>query len=383
MRHFLILILNSMGLHILFPLILSVFFAMVHYLSYTRVICHLHIQPTTRKWLLALLTANMIAIIGYLSSRYGFNPPKLLYFFLSLSIGIGFVLFIGTILYEVLHLLQRRIPFNEEKRAFFKRSTDLGFLSLGAAYLGAGIAEGSKDPVVNFVEIKQNRFSKTPYRIVQISDMHIGGLIDKDFVAKSVSLINELNPDLIAITGDLSDAHIDIVKEAVNELRHLKSRYGTYYIVGNHEYFHSIEDTIAHMKTIDIHVLENDSVLINNDFYIVGVYDLFGLRANTHIPDISKAMKNIPPQMPTLLLAHQPKYIEFLEEFTPSLILSGHTHGGQIWPFAYVIAMAQPYVKGLHQLAPNRHIYVNSGIGFWGPPMRLGSHAEITCISWS
>lgn len=372
-----------MGPHILFPLIVSIFFAMVHYLSYTRVIRHLHVKSTTQKWLKYLLIANMFAIIGYLSSRYGFNPPKLLYFILSLSIGIGFVLFMGTILYELLHLIQRLVPFNEEKRTFFKRSTDLGFLSLGAAYLGAGIIEGSKDPMVNFVEIKQSRFPKRSYTIVQISDMHIGGLIDKDFVAKSVSLINALNPDLIAITGDLSDAHIDIVKEAINELRHLKSRYGSYYIVGNHEYFHSIENTIAHMKTLGIHVLENDSVLINNDFYIVGVYDIFGFRANTHIPDIAKAMKNIPTDMPTLLLAHQPKYIEFLEGFAPSLILSGHTHGGQIWPFRYLVEIAQPYVKGLHELGPNRHIYVNSGIGFWGPPMRLGSHAEITCISWS
>ena len=356
---------------------------MVHYLSYTRVISRLHVKQATRKWLKYLLITNMIAIIGYLSSRYGFNPPRLLYFVLSLSIGIGFLLFIGTIAYEFLHFIQRIVPFDEKKRIFFKRSTDLAFLSLGSAYLGAGIVEGTKDPVVNFVEIKQNRFGKTPYTIVQISDIHIGGLIDKEFVAKSVATINQLNPDLIAITGDLSDAHIDIVKEAIDELRNLQSRYGTYYIVGNHEYFHSIEDTIAYIKTLGIHVLENDAVSINNDFYVVGVYDLFGFRTNSYIPDITKATKNIPQDMPTLLLAHQPKYIEFLEGFTPSLILSGHTHGGQIWPFEYLIKLTQPYVKGLHELGPNRHIYINSGIGFWGPPMRLGSQAEITCITWS
>lgn len=356
---------------------------MVHYLCYTRVISHLHVKTATRLWLKYLLITNMIAIAGYLASRYGFNPPRLLYFIFSLSIGIGFVLFIGTVFYEFLHLLQRLVPFDEQKRIFFKRSTDLAFLSLTSAYLGASVAEGTKEPIVSFVEIKQNRFPKKPYTIVQISDLHIGGLIDKEFIAKSVATINQLNPDLIAITGDLSDAHIDIVKEAINELQDLKSRYGTYYIVGNHEYFHSIDDTIAHMKTLGIHVLENDAALINNDFYVVGVYDLFGFKANSHIPDIAKAMKEVPPHMPTLLLAHQPKYIEFLEGFTPSLILSGHTHGGQIWPFEYLVRLAQPYVKGLHKLGDNRHIYINSGIGFWGPPMRLGSQAEITCITWS
>lgn len=367
---------------LLFPLIITVFFALVHTLASTRVVTHLHIRAKTRAFLNSLLIANMLGILGYLASRYALNPPKLLYFFLSLSIGIGFVLFIGTVFYELLHLLQRLVPFDEEKRIFFKRSTDLGFLTLGSAYIGAGILEGSKEPIVTFVDVKQNRFNGDAYTIVQISDLHIGGLLDKEFVAKSVAAINQLDADLIAITGDLSDAHIDGLKDAVDELRHLKSRYGTYYIVGNHEYFHSVEETIAYVKTIGIHVLENSAIKIN-DFYIAGVYDLFGYRAKTHIPDIAKAMRDIPPEMPTLLLAHQPKYIEYLEGFTPSLILSGHTHGGQIWPFGFFVSLAQPYLKGLHTLGENRHIYVNSGIGFWGPPMRLGSHSEITCISWS
>lgn len=372
-----------MSTPILFPFIVTIFFAMVHYLSYTRVINHLHVKQSTRIFLKYLLFLNMAGIIGYLSSRYLLSPPKLLYFILSLSIGIGFVLFMGTILYELLHLIQRLVPFNEEKRTFFKRTSDLGFLALGSAYIGAGIREGSKDPVVNFVEVKQNRFGGKPYTIVQISDMHIGGLIDREFVAKSVAAINALKPDLIAITGDLSDAYIDVVKEAIDELQHLQSLYGTYYVVGNHEYFHSIDATIAYLKTLGIQVLENSAFPINDDFYIAGVYDLFGYRAGTHIPDITRTMQNIPPNIPTLLLAHQPKYIEYLEGFTPALILSGHTHGGQIWPFGYLVSLAQPYVKGLHTLGTNRHIYVNSGIGFWGPPMRLGSQAEITCIRWS
>lgn len=366
----------------LFPLIITLFFAMIHYLSYTRIIAHLYIKTHTRNFLKYLLILNMIAIIGYISSRYALSPPKFLYFLFSLSIGIGFLLFIGTIFYELLHLFQRLAPFSEEKRIFFKRTTDIGFLALGSGYIGAGVVGGCKNPIVKFVNVNQNRFGNKSYRIVQISDMHIGGLIDQEFVAKSVAMINQLKPDLIAITGDLSDAAVEVVKEAINELRHLKSRYGTYYIVGNHEYFHSISDTIAYLKTMDIHVLENSSLKIDN-FYIAGVYDLFGYRAGVYPPDITHAMKNIPLDAPTLLLAHQPKYIEYLEGFTPSLILSGHTHGGQVWPFEYFVRLAQPYIKGLYSLGANRHIYVNSGIGFWGPPIRLNSQAEITCITWS
>jgi uncharacterized protein len=366
-----------------FPLILTLFFSMVHYLGYTRIIAHLHVSQKLKTLFKTLLILNMVAIVGYLLSRYLFSPPKILYFILSLSIGIGFILLLSLILYELLHWLQRHTPFDEGKRAFFKRSTDLGFLGLGGAYFSAAVIEGSKDPVVTFVTIDQNRFQGNSYRIVQISDMHIGGLIDREFVSKSVAMINELQPDLIAITGDLSDAHVDQIKDAIDELRHLKSRYGTYYVTGNHEYFHSLEATMEHLKTLGIHVLENRSVPINGDFYIAGVYDLFGFRAEHHLPDIAQATHNIPKNVPTLLLAHQPKYVDFLGDFAPSVILSGHTHGGQVWPFHYLVKLAQPYTKGLYPLGDNRHIYVNSGIGFWGPPMRLGSNAEITCITWS
>jgi len=368
---------------VLFPFIVTLFFGMVHYLVYTRIISRLHIKSHSRTLLKYLLIINMTAIIGYITSYYALNPPRLLYFIFSLSMGVGFVLFVGIILYEFLHLFWQIIPFSEEKRYFLKRSGDIAFLSLGTAYIGAGIAEGSKDPMVKFVDVAQERFGGKIYKIVQVSDMHIGGLIDKEFVVKSVAMINRLEPDLIAITGDLCDADIEAIKEAIDELGYLKSRYGTYYIVGNHEYFHSIDTTIAYIKTLGIHVFENSAVCINNDFYIAGVYDLFGNRMQSHMPNIHQAMQDIPPEFPTLLLAHQPKFAEYLEGFTPALILSGHTHGGQIWPFGYLVKLAQPYIKGLHQLDAHRHIYINSGIGFWGPPMRLGSQAEITCISWS
>jgi len=366
----------------LFPFVVTIFFAMVHYLSYTRVIHRMHIKAQTKRVIKYLLILNVFVIIGYLASRYTLSPPRYLYFLFSLGIGVGFVLFIGMIVYEILHLLQHYTPFSEEKRYFFKRSTDIGFLALGGAYIGAAIIEGSKDPVIKYIDVPQNRFNGKSYTIAQISDMHIGGLIDQGFVAKSVQMINNLNPDLIVITGDLTDAHVDVIKDTIDELRHLRSRFGTYYIVGNHEYFHSLDETIAHLKTLDIHVLENSSVKIE-DFYIAGVYDLFGYRFGSYIPDIREAMKDIPRDAPTLLLAHQPKYIDYLEDFTPSLILSGHTHGGQIWPFEYLVRLAQPYIKGLYSLDSNRHIYVNSGIGFWGPPMRLGSKSEITFITWS
>jgi len=365
---------------ILFPLVITVIFAIIHYLGYIRVIKKLHINKIAKKWLTYALIFNYLNVLGYLASRYFIDTANILYFIFSLSIGIGFIVLVSIIVYEVLNLFHK-IPFEQSKRDFFKKSSDVGFLSMGALYLGSGISEGTKLPIIQRVEVKQNRFDK-PYRIVQISDMHIGGLIDEEFVHSSVKIINTQKADIVVITGDLIDAPITRVAKAVDELQHIKSRYGTYYILGNHEYFHGVEQTVGYIKSLGIKVLNNSSERIDK-FHICGVNDIFGFRYGSFEPDIDKTMKGIDSNIPTLLLAHQPRFLKHLGEHKPSLILSGHTHGGQIWPFGYLVSIVQPFLKGLHKIAENRHIYVNSGIGFWGPKMRLGSQAEITVIEWS
>ncbi len=154
-----------------------------------------------------------------------------------------------------------------------------------------------------------------------------------------------------------------------------------YYILGNHEYFHEPLKIIDFIKSTNITLLLNENKTIDAlGLNVVGVTDLMGYRVSLLEPDIHKAFKGCNPEYKTILLAHQPKFIEELGAYTPELILSGHTHGGQIWPFGYLVKLQQPYVKGLHSLDNGSHIYVNSGIGFWGPPMRLASQAEIAYI---
>ncbi len=369
-------------MHKIFPIAVTILFILIHYLVYSRMLSKLSQNPKIQQAFRYFLYLNTLGIIGYLSSRYLFSPSRELYFMLSLSMGAGFVLFISWIGYEFLHILQKRIPFSESKRKFFKKSTDLGFVALGSGYMGSAINQGSKKPIIKHIKISQN-IVKNRYKIVQISDMHIGGLIDRDFVKNSVEMINSLNADLVAITGDLTDASIEQISDAVYELKNLKSRYGTFYVTGNHEFFHSLEPTLEYLKAIGIKVLENENILINGDFYLIGVHDIFGYRIGHHQPDLLAATKDIPPNSATLLLAHQPKFTKYLGAFKPSLMLSGHTHGGQLWPFNYLVKLEQPYLKGLYKLSDKSSIYVNSGIGFWGPPMRLGTEAEITLIDWS
>jgi len=265
---------------------------------------------------------------------------------------------------------------DHSKRSFIKNSGDGAMLVLATSYVSAGAYEGSKEPAVNVVELNHFDFS-----IVQISDLHIGGLIDREFVKNSVLKINALKPDIVFITGDLIDTALENIEDIVRELDDISAKYGIYYILGNHEYFHDPLKLIDFIKTTQIKLLLNEHVTIDAlKLNVVGVTDRIGYRTNFLPPDIHKAFSGCNNAYKTILLAHQPKFIEELGNYTPELILSGHTHGGQIWPFEYLVKLQQPYVKGLHKLPNGSHIYVNSGIGFWGPPMRLDSQAEIAYI---
>ena len=182
------------------------------------------------------------------------------------------------------------------------------------------------------------------------------------------------------------DTKLAFAKAALDELKNLNSKFGTYFIVGNHEYFHGVKPIIDYVNSLGIKTLENENVYIgpkDNGFYLCGVYDRFGNRYGAYKPDINKALENTNTH-PTVLLAHQPKFIEEIENTVGiDLILCGHTHGGQIFPFNFLVKLQQPYVRGLNTHNEFTQVYVNKGTGFWGPPMRLGASSEITFLKLS
>ena len=317
--------------------------------------------------------------------RYYIDFPNWLYFLFSLPIGLVFLLFCSAIFYDIFHVILHYTPLEEKRRKFFKKSLDIGAITTATALSGDAIYE-ARTVELEKVNIKIDKL-QTPYKIMQISDIHIGGLIDAAFMQEIVARVNARNPDLVVITGDLVDIDIHRAKAPLEELRNLSSKYGTFFIVGNHEYFHGIEKIIKRVKELGIRVLENESLYIGEEekgFNLVGVYDLFGYRAQKFLPDIDKALAQRENSSPTVLLAHQPKFLEEISEAQKvDLVLSGHTHGGQLLPFKLLVKLQQPYISGLHQHTPTTQIYVNKGTGFWGPPMRLGASAEITEINIS
>ncbi len=271
-------------------------------------------------------------------------------------------------------------PISDSRRVFLKKTLDISSFAVASTLMARSLYE-AKFVKLEKVDIKIKNL-KEPYKIAQISDLHIGGLINRDFVREMVERINILNPDIVVITGDLIDIDILRAMDTVDELAKLKSKFGTYYVVGNHEYFHGVEKIITAVKSLGIRVLENENVYVGENergFNLAGVYDIMGYRTKTHMPSLVKALKD-KKDSPTLLLAHQPKFIQEVDGGV-DLMLSGHTHGGQIYPFRFLVALQQPYVSGLHKYNEELQIYVNKGTGFWGPPMRLGSSSEITLIS--
>ena len=365
--------------YLLFTLaILGVFTLLNAYIS-RRFIAHLDIHLKYKRIFRLFLYFNLLGIFLYILARYYTNVPNWLYFLLSLPIGVIFLFFSTAIIYDVSRVTLFKLPMSHNRRNFFKRSLDITALATASAVTLKAI-DNARYVELQKVNIQIKNLKKS-YKIVQISDLHIGGLINKAFMKNIVTRVNATEPDIVVITGDLVDTSIGNAKEALEELKLLQSKYGTFYIVGNHEYFHGIKEIIEYVKSLGIRVLENENVYIGKNgegFNLAGVYDVFGYRKGNFMPNITRAL-NGKKDAPTVLLAHQPRFIEEVKEGV-DLVLSGHTHGGQLYPFKFLVQIVQPYISGLHQHNENLQIYVNKGTGYWGPPMRLGASAEITEI---
>ena len=365
---------------ILFFLAFSGVFILINMYISRRFIHKLDVDKKTKTVFRIFLVVNLFGIVGYMVGRYYIDFPNWLYFLFSLPIGILFLLFCSAIIYDISRVFLLKVPLSDSRRKFFKKSLDISSLVIATSISARAIYE-ARHIKLQKVNIKIKDLKKS-YKIVQLSDIHIGGLVDVKFIHDIVVRVNALKPDLVVITGDLIDMNVDKGEHILRELEKLKSQYGTFFVVGNHEYFHDIDKVINKVKSMGIRVLENENVYIGQEgqgFNLAGVYDVFGYRVESHEPDIYKALENKKKESPTVLLAHQPRYIDEVNHGV-DLMLSGHTHGGQLYPFRFLVKLQQPYVDGLHQHNKDLQIYINKGTGFWGPPMRLGASSEITEI---
>ncbi|HSP19888.1 MAG TPA: metallophosphoesterase, partial [Myxococcaceae bacterium] len=221
-------------------------------------------------------------------------------------------------------------------------------------------------------------------RIVQISDLHIGERIGEPFLRRVVDRVNALRPDVVAITGDLVDGPAHLVEHALRPLADLDAPHGVYFVTGNHEYYWGGRESVRMVEQLGLTVLHNEHRVVEREggrLVIGGMPDLHGgrfLADHQSRPDLVFA--GAPEGVPRILLAHQPKAVTGAAPHGVDLQLSGHTHGGQIFPFHLFVRFQQPVVQGLRKLL-GVWVYAHRGTGFWGPPMRLFSTPEIAEIT--
>jgi predicted MPP superfamily phosphohydrolase len=298
-------------------------------------------------------------------------------FFLVLSLGLSDLVKVIAVRREV------GVPVDPERRQAIARLFGGAAAVLGIGASGVGVASALSPVAVSRVRVAIDRLgkAKSGYRIVQISDVHVGPTIGHDFIEEIVARINALDPDLIAITGDLVDGSVADLAEHVAPLAKLRAKDGVFFVTGNHEYYSGADAWIAHLGTkLGVRVLRNEHVRIGGEdgFDLAGIDDA-SAHADGHGADLRKALDGRDASRACVLLAHQPRGIDLADKLGVDLQLSGHTHGGQIVPWNFLVRLQQPFVAGLHKLA-RAQIYVSRGTGYWGPPMRVGAPAEITEI---
>lgn len=275
------------------------------------------------------------------------------------------------------------IPFDFGLKLMFARV--LG----GAAVIGAGVLAvigvrtAVAEPGVSEIEIPLTRLPREldGYTIVHISDVHLGRTIGRAFAERTVRIANALGGDLISITGDLVDGSVDQLRDVAAPFGELSARHGVWLVTGNHEYYVGVDFWIQELSRMGIRVLRNERVTIGSGttgFDLAGVDD-WGANVEGHGHDLWSALAGRDDSRLLVLLAHQPKTVMEASRLGVDLQLSGHTHGGQIWPGNWLVRLQQPYIAGLH-LRGDTYLYVNRGTGYWGAPLRVGSKPEIARI---
>jgi uncharacterized protein len=327
-----------------------------------------------------LLMLGEVAFLVEALTHFLIESPTL-YIILSSFIGISFLLFIIALVYDLTISISKRVPYNQERRRFIKVVFDITMLIAAMSYLLRGLSQGLKQPILNTIQVTVRDFPYDKFSIVQLTDVHVGHTIKRSFVEELVERTNNLSPDLVVITGDLVDLPIRHIKEDLAPLRNLRAP--TYFVLGNHEYFHGPKSILEYIRSLGIQPLLNESILIGDEtkgFDLIGINDISGQRLGIFPYDVNQAYQNTNPERACIVLAHQPKAIETVEDQRCDLMLSGHTHGGQIFPFGFLVMMAQPYLAGLHQHTTDKQIFVSRGAGYWGPPLRVLAPSEISRI---
>ncbi|WP_405821315.1 metallophosphoesterase [Streptomyces sp. NBC_01390] len=265
------------------------------------------------------------------------------------------------------------------RRLFVSRVVAGSAAAVAAGTVGYGTYGVLRGPRVKRVTVPLAKLPRGAhgFRIAVVSDIHLGPVLGRGFAQKVVDTINSTQPDLIAVVGDLVDGSVKDLGPAAAPLAQLRARHGAFFVTGNHEYFSGAQQWVEEVRRIGLRPLENARVELPA-FDLAGVNDIAG-ESEGQGPDFTKALGDRDTSRASVLLAHQPVQIHDAVEHGVDLQLSGHTHGGQLWPGNFVADLANPTLAGLERYGDTQ-LYVSRGAGAWGPPTRVGAPSDITVV---
>ncbi|NML50499.1 metallophosphoesterase [Streptomyces sp. R302] len=266
------------------------------------------------------------------------------------------------------------------RRLFVSRVVGGAAVAVAAGTVGNGAYGVLRGPRVKRVTVPLAKLPRAAhgYRIAVVSDIHLGPILGRAHSQRIVDAINATQPDLIAVVGDLVDGTVADLGPAAEPLAGLRARHGSFFVTGNHEYFSGADAWVDHVRELGMRPLRNERLEIAAGFDLAGVDDVAGEREGQG-PDFVRALGDRDRSRAAVLLAHQPVVIDDAVAHGVDLQLSGHTHGGQLWPGNLLAELANPTVAGLERYGDTQ-LYVSRGAGAWGPPVRVGAPSDITVV---
>ncbi|MEY9874500.1 putative MPP superfamily phosphohydrolase [Streptacidiphilus sp. MAP12-33] len=300
-------------------------------------------------------------------------------------LGVVWVLFTWSVVGGLAHLVLMTVGLGGVGPA---RAVAVAVAVVSAALLGWGHHEAMRVPRVRRQDVTLPRLGAglDGTRVVVLTDTHYGPIDRARWSARVTEVVNTLDADVVIHAGDIADGTAERRREQSAPLGAVRARHARVYVTGNHEYYSGAEGWLDRMGELGWELLRNSHVIVERGgdrLVVAGVDDVTAESSGLagHRADLRDALAGTDQDQPVLLVAHQPKFVATSAAAGVDLQISGHTHGGQIWPFHYLVRVDQPVVSGLSHHGERTHLYTSRGTGFWGPPFRVFAPSEITLLT--